>query len=49
MPFFKNGEQAGKKVLFGGWYQWEGEDIQKGWRSLNVVEIIMCSRMKMKK
>jgi hypothetical protein len=28
-----------KPVLAGGLYQWEGEDIRKGCRKVNVVEI----------
>jgi hypothetical protein len=36
MSFFKNGEQ----VLSGGWHQWEGEDIRKGCRRVNMVEIL---------
>jgi hypothetical protein len=28
-----------KQVLSGDWHQWEGEDIKKGCRRVNVVEI----------
>jgi hypothetical protein len=28
-----------KQVLSGGWYQWAGEDVRKGHRRVNVVEI----------
>jgi hypothetical protein len=24
----------------GGWYQWEGEDIRKGYRRVNIVQIL---------
>jgi hypothetical protein len=27
-----------KQVLSGGWHQWEGEDIRKGCRRVNMVE-----------
>jgi hypothetical protein len=33
------------QVLSGGWYQWEGEDIRKGYRRVN----IMNSYIKMEK
>jgi hypothetical protein len=34
-----------KQVLSGGWYQWEGEDIRKGYRRVNII----YSWMKMEK
>jgi hypothetical protein len=40
MSFFKNREQEGKTGPVWGWYQWEGEDIRKGYRRVNVVEIL---------
>jgi hypothetical protein len=29
-----------KGVLSGGWHQWEGTDIKKGCRSVNVVQVL---------
>jgi hypothetical protein len=30
-----------KQILWaGGWYQWEGKDIRKGYRRVNVLEIL---------
>jgi hypothetical protein len=29
-----------KKVLFGGWFQWRGEDIKKGARRVIMMEIV---------
>jgi hypothetical protein len=45
--FFKNREQ----VLSGeeGWYQWEGKNIRKGCRRVNVVEIFFTYVFKWKK
>jgi hypothetical protein len=40
MSFFKNSEQEVKQVLSRGWHQWEGEDIGKGCRRMNMVEIL---------
>jgi hypothetical protein len=28
------------RVLSGGWYKWEGEDIKEGCRRVNMVEIV---------
>jgi hypothetical protein len=38
--FFKRGNREVKHFLPGCWYQWEGGDIRKGWRRVNVVEIL---------
>jgi hypothetical protein len=38
--FFKNGEQEGKTGPVWDWYQWEGVDLRKVWKRLNVVEIL---------
>jgi hypothetical protein len=38
--FKKMGNRKVKHVLSGGWYEWEGEDIRKGFRRVNVVEIL---------
>jgi hypothetical protein len=27
-------------VLSGGWHQWEGEGIRKGWRQVNMVKVL---------
>jgi hypothetical protein len=40
MSFFKNGEQEGKTGPVWGWYQWEGENVGKGCRRVNMVEIV---------
>jgi hypothetical protein len=39
-----------KQVLSRGWYQWEGEDIRKGCRRVNVVEyyVLMHENGKMR-
>jgi hypothetical protein len=29
-----------KQVLSGGWYQWERKDINKGYKRVNMVEIL---------
>jgi hypothetical protein len=29
-----------KQFLSGGWYQWEGEEIRKGYRRVNMVKIL---------
>jgi hypothetical protein len=29
-----------KQVLSGGWHQWEGKDVRKGCRGMNVVKIL---------
>jgi hypothetical protein len=29
-----------KEVLSEGWYQWDGEDIRKGCKRVNMVEIL---------
>jgi hypothetical protein len=29
-----------KLILSGDWYEWEGEDIMKGCRRVNMVEIV---------
>jgi hypothetical protein len=39
--FFKNSEQEGKTVpVCGSLHQWEGEDIRKGCRRVNMVKIL---------
>jgi hypothetical protein len=40
--FFSKTEQGGKTGPDWGWYQWEGEDIRKVCRRVNVVKIL-CS------
>jgi hypothetical protein len=42
MPLKKKTKQNRKvkEVLSGSWYQWEGEDIRKGCRRVNMVEIL---------
>jgi hypothetical protein len=37
MYLFKNEEQEGKTGPVWGWYQWVGEDIRKGCRSVSIV------------
>jgi hypothetical protein len=39
-----------EKVLSGGWQQWEGEDMRKGCRKMNVVEyyVLMYENGKMR-
>jgi hypothetical protein len=49
MAFFKNTEPQSKQVLPGGWYQQEGEEVRKGYRRVNAMEIIMHSCMKIEK
>jgi hypothetical protein len=35
-----------KQVLSGGWHQWEGKDIRKGYRRMNMVEYyVSCMKM----
>jgi hypothetical protein len=41
---FKNGEQEDKIGPSGGLVQWEGEDIRKGCRRMNMVEIL-CTQV----
>jgi hypothetical protein len=36
--FSKAEDRKVKQVLTGGWHQWEGEDIRKGCRRVNMVE-----------
>jgi hypothetical protein len=45
MSFFKDREQEGFKTgPVCGWYQWEGEDIRKGYRRVDMVEIL-CTQV----
>jgi hypothetical protein len=51
MSFFKNRQKRMvKQILSGDWYQWEGEDIRKGWRRVNMVEyyVLMYENGKMR-
>jgi hypothetical protein len=29
-----------EQVLFGDWFQWEGEDIEKGYRRMNMIQAL---------
>jgi hypothetical protein len=42
--FSKTENRKIKQVLSGCWYQWEGENIRKGCRRMNLVEIL-CSHV----
>jgi hypothetical protein len=43
--FLKNGEKEGKTSTIYALAQWEGEDIRKGYRRVNMVEIRACVKM----
>jgi hypothetical protein len=50
--FFKNGEKEGKKILWGGWgvdTSGRREDVGKGHRMVNMVEILCIGVCKWKK
>jgi hypothetical protein len=48
--FSKTENRKVKQVLSGVWYQWEGEDIRKGCRRVNMVEyyVLMYENGKMR-
>jgi hypothetical protein len=37
-----------KQVLYGGWYQWEGDNRRKGYKKMNIMKYYVLI-MKMKK
>jgi hypothetical protein len=44
MSLFGKQDRKVKQVLFGSWYQWEEEDTRKGYRVVNIMEIL-CSQV----
>jgi hypothetical protein len=46
--FPKTENRKVKQVLSGGWHQWEGEDVRKGCRRVNMVEyyVLMYEKWK---
>jgi hypothetical protein len=41
MSFFsKMEDRKVKQFLSGDWYQWEGKDIRKGYKRVNMMEIL---------
>jgi hypothetical protein len=41
VSFSKTEGRKVKQVFSGSWYQWEGKDIRKGCRRMNIVEIFV--------
>jgi hypothetical protein len=46
--FFLTEGRKVMQVLYGGWNHWKGEDIRKGWRRVNMVEIL-CTHIRKRK